>query len=139
MPVSRLTPSAPRRIPVILVVEDEVEQRRIYAELLGHEGMEVLEAGDAESGIAMARQWMPDLVLMDVNLPGPSGWNAAHTLKEDPATHRIAIIAVTGLVGLADRDASYASGCDEYLQKPINPKLLIATIRQILHERGVLP
>jgi two-component system cell cycle response regulator DivK len=135
----RLSPFPSRPRPVILVVEDDPDQRRLYAELLGHEGIEVVEAADAESGVDMARQWMPNLVLMDVTLPGQSGWNAARVLKEDPDLHRIAIIAVTGLVGESDRDASYAAGCDEYLQKPVKPQILLDTVRAILRERGAIP
>lgn len=139
MKYPRLTPmSVPRVRPVILVVEDDAEQRRLYVEILGHEGMEVLEAPDGETGVAMAKQHLPDLVLMDVGLPGESGWTAARELKEDPVLHRAGIIAVTGLVGSSDRDASYAAGCDEYLSKPVKPQVLIETVKGMLKERGIL-
>ena len=139
MTYPRLTPiGIPRQRPVVLVVEDDAEQRRLYAELLGGEGIEVVQAPDGETGVAMARQHLPDLVLMDVGLPGESGWTAARELKGDPVLHRAGIIAVTGLVGLADRDASIAAGCDEYLSKPVKPQVLIGTVKDMLKERGVI-
>lgn len=124
--------------PVVLVVEDDADVRRAFRALLTSEGMDVIEAGDAAEGVAQARACLPDLVLLDVQLPGPSGWNAARTIKEDPVMHRMAVVAVTGLDGEADRDASYAAGCDYYLAKPVAPDLLLATVGAILRERGVI-
>ncbi|HEY0997227.1 MAG TPA: response regulator [Gemmatimonadaceae bacterium] len=119
-------------------MEDDADVRRAFRALLTHEGIEVIEAGDAASGVAQARERLPDLVLLDVQLPGPNGWNTARTIKEDPVMHRMAVIAVTGLGGESDRDASYAAGCDYYLAKPVAPDLLLATVRAILRERGVI-
>jgi CheY-like chemotaxis protein len=69
---------------------------------------------------------------MDVTMPGTSGWNAVRTLKDDPATHAIPIIVVTGLASAWDRDASLASGCDEYLAKPVPPVRLLEEVRKFL-------
>jgi DNA-binding response OmpR family regulator len=119
-------------------VEDDADVRRAFRALLTQEGMEVIEAGDAATGIAQARACLPDLVLLDVQLPGPNGWNTARAIKEDPVMHRMAVVAVTGLGGDSDRDASYAAGCDYYLAKPVDPSLLLTTVRTILRERGVI-
>jgi CheY-like chemotaxis protein len=69
---------------------------------------------------------------MDVTMPGTSGWNAVRTLKEDPLTRPIPIIVVTGLANAWDRDASLASGCDEYLAKPVPPLRLLEEVRKFL-------
>ncbi len=124
--------------PLVLLVEDDGGVRGAFRALLTRDGMDVIEAGDAEGGISAARQRLPDLVLLDVQLPGESGWNAARVIKEDPVMHRMAVVAVTGLGADADRDASYAAGCDYYLAKPVEPDLLLSTVRAILRERGVI-
>ncbi|MHB0949445.1 MAG: response regulator [Gemmatimonadaceae bacterium] len=124
--------------PLVLLVEDDDHVRRAFRALLTREGIDVIEAGDAETGIAAAREWLPDLVLLDVQLPGVSGWNTARAIKEDPVMHRMAVVAVTGLGGESDRDASYAAGCDYHLAKPVAAELLLSTVRAILRERGVI-
>ena len=118
--------------PFILVAEDNVEQRSLYAAILVSAGYRVLEAGDGAEAVAVARRERPALVLMDVTMPGTSGWNAVRTLKEDPDTHPIPIIVVTGLASAWDRDASLASGCDEYLAKPVSPVRLLEEVRKFL-------
>jgi CheY-like chemotaxis protein len=122
---------APDR-PTILVAEDSVEQRSLYVAILGGAGYRVLEAGDGGEAVEIARREHPGLVLMDVTMPGTSGWNAVRTLKDDPDTHFIPIIVVTGLASTWDRDASLASGCDEYLAKPVPPLKLLEEVRKFL-------
>jgi Response regulators consisting of a CheY-like receiver domain and a winged-helix DNA-binding domain len=117
---------------VILVAEDNVEQRSLYAAILTGAGYRVLEAGDGMEAVEVARRERPSLVLMDVTMPGTSGWNAVRTLKEDPDTRPIPIIVVTGLASAWDRDASLASGCDEYLAKPVSPVRLLEEVRKFL-------
>ncbi len=121
-----------RAAPLILVAEDSVEQRALYAEILRAAGYEVLEAGDGARAVELARSARPDLVLMDVTMPGTSGWNAVRVLKEDLATHDIPIIVVTGLAGSWDRDASFAAGAEEYLAKPVSPPRLLEEVRKFL-------
>jgi CheY-like chemotaxis protein len=118
--------------PIILVAEDNVEQRSLYVAILEAAGYGVLEAGDGAEAVDVARRDRPGLVLMDVTMPGTSGWNAVRTLKDDPATHEIPIIVVTGLANTWDRDASLASGCDEYLAKPVPPLRLLEEVRKFL-------
>jgi CheY-like chemotaxis protein len=118
--------------PTILVAEDNAEQRSLYAALLGGVGYRVVEAGDGAEAVELTRRERPGLVLMDVTMPGTSGWNAVRTLKEDPTTRDIPIIVVTGLANAWDRDASMASGCDEYLAKPVPPVRLLAEVRRFL-------
>jgi two-component system, cell cycle response regulator DivK len=118
--------------PTILVAEDNADQRSLYVALLAGVGYRVLEASDGAEAVEIARQSHPGLVLMDVTMPGTSGWNAVRTLKQDPQTHMIPIIVVTGLASTWDRDASIASGCDEYLAKPVQPVRLLEEVRKFL-------
>lgn len=118
--------------PYILVAEDNLDQRSLYVAILQGAGYRVLEAGDGAEAVEIARREHPGLVLMDVTMPGTSGWNAVRTLKEDPVTRPIPIIVVTGLASAWDRDASLASGCDEYLAKPVAPVKLLEEVRKFL-------
>jgi len=118
--------------PTILVAEDNADQRSLYVALLAGVGYRVLEASDGAEAVEIARQERPGLVLMDVTMPGTSGWNAVRTLKQDQETHMIPIIVVTGLASAWDRDASIASGCDEYLAKPVQPVRLLEEVRKFL-------
>ncbi len=116
--------------PTILVAEDSLEQRALYARILEGAGFHVLEAGDGAQAVDTVRRERPALVLMDVTMPGTSGWNAVRVLKEDPETRDVPIIVVTGLAGSWDRDASLAAGADEYLAKPVSPARLLEEVRK---------
>lgn len=118
--------------PTIVVAEDNAEQRSLYVALLSSVGYRVLEAADGSEAVEVVRRERPGLVLMDVTMPGTSGWNAVRTLKEDIETRAIPIIVVTGLASAWDRDASLASGCDEYLAKPVAPVRLIEEVKKFL-------
>lgn len=116
--------------PTILLAEDSIEQRALYAMILRGAGYRVLEAGDGEEAVAIVRRERPGLVLMDVTMPGTSGWNAVRALREDPDTVGVPIIVVTGLAGTWDRDASIAAGADDYLVKPVPPARLLEEVRK---------
>ena len=118
--------------PTILIAEDSFDQRSLYAAILRAAGYQILEARDGDEAVAIARRERPGLVLMDVTMPGTSGWNAVRTLKEDPDTIGVPIIVVTGLAGSWDRDASLAAGADEYLAKPVAPRRLLEEVRKFL-------
>jgi CheY-like chemotaxis protein len=118
--------------PTVLIAEDSVEQRSLYAAILVSVGYRVLEAGDGAEAVEIVKRERPGLVLMDVTMPGTSGWNAVRVLKEDPTTIDIPIIVVTGLAGSWDRDASIAAGADEYLAKPVSPHRLLEEVRKFL-------
>ena len=125
-------PDAPPQAPTILLAEDNAEQRSLFAVILRGAGYRVLEASDGEEALAIVRAERPGLVLMDVTMPGTSGWNAVRELKEDPDTRGVPIIVVTGLAGSWDRDASIASGAEHYLAKPVSPRLLLDEVRKFL-------
>jgi two-component system, cell cycle response regulator DivK len=96
----------------VLVVEDNPLNLKLVRDVLGHAGYRVLEAGDAERGIALARSEAPDLILMDVQLPGIDGIEALGRLRADAGTARIPVVAVTALAMKEDRERCLAAGFD---------------------------
>ena len=96
------------------------------------EGFEVLVAGDGEKGCAAALAERPDIILMDLELPGMDGWEAARRLKSDPQTRDIPIIALSAHVLAGARERALAAGCDEFDAKPVDFDRLLATIRRLL-------
>jgi CheY-like chemotaxis protein len=118
--------------PTILVAEDNADQRSFYVTILSGAGYRVIEAADGLQAVEVVRRERPGLVLMDVTMPGTSGWNAVRTLRQDVETRAIPIIAVTGLSSSWDRDASMAAGCDEYLAKPVQPLRLLEEVKKFL-------
>lgn len=124
-----MTPSTGRRV---LVADDNPDQRALYVDILTHAGYEVLQARDGAEAIARARDDRPGLILMDVTMPGTSGWNAVRALRDQAETRDIPIIVITGLSGTGDRDASFAAGSDAYLSKPVSPRRLLEEVRRFL-------
>ncbi|WP_409409451.1 response regulator [Acidithiobacillus ferriphilus] len=116
----------------ILIVEDNMINYKLAGIVLRKAGYEILHAGDAEQGIVIARAEYPDLVLMDIHLPGMDGLTAIRILKEDPATRRIPIIALTALAMKGDEESIFAAGCDAYLSKPIGHQTLIEVVGRFL-------
>jgi two-component system cell cycle response regulator DivK len=116
----------------ILVVEDQEDNRQILRDLLGSVGFEMLEAGDGEQGVAMAQSQRPDLILMDIQLPGLDGYEATRRIKADATLKAIPIIVVTSYALSGDEDKARAAGCDDYVTKPYSPRQLLAKIREHL-------
>ena len=116
----------------VLVVEDNPANLKLVLLLLGKAGHAVLTATDAESGVAVARAALPDLVLMDLQLPGMDGLAATALLKSDPLTSGIPIIALTAMAMKDDQAKSAAAGCDAYIAKPLRYRELYAQIDGLL-------
>lgn len=112
----------------VLVVEDNPANMTLATFLLRSAGYSVLSAIDAESGLALARNQQPDLVLMDIQLPGMDGLEATALLKADEATRGIPVIALTALAMKGDEARIRAAGCDGYIAKPLAYKEFLATI-----------
>jgi len=112
----------------VLLVEDNEDNRIIYATALRYAGYEVIEATTGTEGVHHARTDKPDLILMDISVPELDGWEATALLKADPATQHIPIIAVTAHALPGDEERSMAAGCDGYLAKPITPAALIGEV-----------
>ena len=116
----------------VLVIEDNPLNMKLATLLLHKAGHTVLCAADAETGLTLARANMPDLVLMDVQLPGMDGVAASAMLKQDPATARIPVIAVTALAPATGQERSWVGGCDAYVAKPLRYAELYAAINTLL-------
>ncbi len=116
----------------ILVVEDQEDNRRILRDLLQSVGFEILEATSGLEGIAMAESRRPDLVLMDIQLPGIDGYEATRRLRANPALARTPIVAVTSYALSGDADKAFDAGCDAYVTKPFSPRALLAKVRELL-------
>jgi two-component system cell cycle response regulator DivK len=112
----------------ILVVEDNAANMTLAVYLLETTGHTVLSATDAEAGLAFARAEHPDLILMDIQLPGMDGLEATALLKGDAATRAIPVVALTALAMKGDEERIRAAGCDGYIAKPMRYKEFLATV-----------
>jgi two-component system, cell cycle response regulator DivK len=118
----------------VLLVEDNEDNLVIYSTILRHAGFEVIEARDGQSGIETAKERHPGLILMDVSIPIVDGWEATRRLKADPATADIPIIALTAHALASDQLKAAEAGCDGYIAKPAEPRVVAATVKQHLGE-----
>ncbi len=119
---------------LILIVEDNEKNMKLARDVLQAKGHETLEAVTGEDGIRLAREHLPNLVLMDIQLPGMSGIEALKALRADPATRHIPIVAVTASVMQQDRTMITAAGFDDYIAKPIELRPFLATVDRLLAE-----
>ena len=110
--------------------EDNLYMLTLWFDVLGD--YEIVSASDGAAGIAMAAAELPDLILMDLNLPEIDGWEAARRLKADPATRDIPIIALTAHAMAGDREKAIATGCDDFETKPVEFDRLLAKIERVL-------
>ena len=120
---------------VILIVEDNEKNMKLVRDVLRVKGYDTLEAGTAEEGIRLALEHRPDLVLMDIHLPGMNGIEARGVLRADPVTAKIPVIAVTASVMQQDRKQITEAGFEGYVGKPINLKEFLGAVQAML-ERG---
>jgi CheY-like chemotaxis protein len=116
----------------VLLVEDNNDNRAIYRTILEFSGYAVIEALDGDSAVVQARASRPDLILMDISIPIMDGWEATRILKADPATSGIPIIALTAHAMDSDRRKAKEVGCDGYLAKPIEPRLVVEEVARFL-------
>ncbi len=107
---------------LILIVEDNPKDLKLARDVLSAKGHEIIDADTAEVGIELALERQPDLILMDVMLPGMNGREAMQVLKADPGTKQIPIIALTSFAMKGDRERLLADGFDDYLAKPVSIK-----------------
>lgn len=118
----------------VLVVDDNAVNRRLLQVLLHSRGYEVCEAASAPEAFATLRAKPPHLILMDLRLPGMDGLTATRTLKADPATREIPIVAVTSYAMKGDEETARAAGCCAYVTKPIDKTLFLATVASVLRK-----
>jgi two-component system cell cycle response regulator DivK len=115
----------------ILIIEDNPANMKLAVLLLEKDGHEVIQAQDAEGGILLAREQIPALILMDVQLPGMDGLAATRLLKADAATKHIRIVALTAFAMTGDRETIEAAGCDGYIAKPIRYKEFLKVVGEM--------
>lgn len=120
----------------ILIVEDNENNRNLFRDILTFHGYEVLVATDGQEGVALARGLMPDLILMDIQMPGMDGMTAVQILKGGSSTSRLKIIALTSFSMRGDRGKFLAAGFDGYLSKPINTRELPDMVKNWLGAEG---
>jgi two-component system cell cycle response regulator DivK len=116
----------------ILIVEDTEDNRQIMRDLLSNAGFDIIEAHDGQAAVAAASLHVPDLILMDIQLPVLNGYEAIRRIKADIRLRSIPIIAVTSYALSGDKESARAAGCDRYVAKPFSPRQLLATIRELL-------
>ena len=114
--------------PTILMIDDDDEVRQLLRLTLERGPYDLVEASDGEEGLAMARQWRPRLILLDVQLPGISGLEVCRRLKADPELRTARVLMLTAAAGRDDRDRGEAAGADGYLTKPFGPLALLDRI-----------
>ena len=120
--------------PLVLIVDDNIDAREMYALYLEHQGFRSAEAADGETAIEMARAQRPDVILMDATMPRMNGWDAAKRLKSDAATKAIPLIMLTAHAFAEHRQRAAEVGADAFLAKPILPDALALEIRRFVKE-----
>ena len=115
-----------------IIVDDHGDTRAGYAEFLSAFGFEVRTAGDADQLREVLREWMPDAIVLDLQLPRTDGWELTREIKKDPRTSRIAVVVVSACVLPAERAAAYDAGCDAFINKPCDPMAIVEELRRRL-------
>jgi CheY-like chemotaxis protein len=121
--------------PLVLVVDDYDDAREMYAESLLVSGFRVAEAADGAKAVELARSLSPDVILMDLSLPGVDGWEATRQLKADARTQHIPVVALTGHALSSAIDAAREAGCDRFVVKPALPEVVIDEVRRAISKK----
>jgi CheY-like chemotaxis protein len=116
----------------ILIIEDNLLNLELATDLLEANGFVVSSAQTAEEGLRMARELLPDLVLMDFSLPGMDGLSATKNLKTDPATRHLTVVGLTAHAMKGDEELALNAGCNGYLTKPIDTRTFIAAVTEFI-------
>ena len=119
--------------PLILVVDDYQDAREMYAEYLQFSGFRVAEAKNGNEAVEKAFALKPDLILMDLSLPGMDGWEATRVLKADQRTKNIPVVALTGHALAGASEGARKAGCDSFVTKPCLPDDLVVEVRRMLN------
>jgi two-component system cell cycle response regulator DivK len=121
-----------QKAPLILVVDDYQDAREMYAEYLQFSGFRVAEARNGNEAVSQAFDLKPDLILMDLSLPGMDGWEATRVLKADERTRHIPVVALTGHALAGASEGAKKAGCDSFVTKPCLPDDLVVEVRRML-------
>jgi CheY-like chemotaxis protein len=120
----------------ILHIEDNEQNRYLVTFLMEQSGYEVVAAMSGPRGIELANEIRPDLIVLDIQLPGMDGYAVARALKGNPQLRAIPIVAVTSYAMVGDREQAIAAGCDGYIEKPVNPETFVSEIESFLPQTG---
>ncbi|NOY44054.1 MAG: response regulator [Deltaproteobacteria bacterium] len=118
--------------PKILLAEDQPMNRKLFREILEVKGYTVVEARDGAEALALARADPPDLVLMDVQMPGMDGLEATRRIKADPITRHVPVLALTAMAMDGDEERVFRAGCDGYLPKPVRIHTLLERVEALV-------
>lgn len=124
---------------IVLIADDDADSRAIVRTLLEFQGREVVEATDGGDCLAAVRSCRPDVIVLDLVMPGMDGWDVAAALRADPATRAIPILALTAAATPHERDRALAAGCDRVLQKPIALAELAVVIDEVFRDACAPP
>ena len=116
----------------IIIIEDNLLNLELTTNLLEANGFVVASAQTAEEGLRLAHELLPDLVLMDISLPGMDGLSATKLLKGDPATRQLIVVGLTANAMKGDEEIALKAGCDGYLTKPIDTRTFVATVKAFI-------
>jgi len=116
----------------ILIVEDNEKSLKLVRDVLRYKGYRTLEATTGNEGVRLAREAKPDLILMDIQLPGMDGLTAARLLRQDPVTAGIPVVALTAHAMKGDRERALKAGCNGYIAKPIDTRRFLAQVQAFL-------
>ena len=120
---------------LVLIIEDNDRNLELVRDILQAKGYRTLEAGTAEDGLEIARRQAPDLILMDIQLPGMSGIEALKVLRDDPGTAAVPVVAITASVMKSDRDQIMRAGFDGFVEKPITVRSFLEAVESALQAR----
>jgi two-component system cell cycle response regulator DivK len=126
-------------MPRCIIVDDHGDTRIGYAEFLSAFEFEVRTAADAEELRALLHDWLPDAIVLDLQLPRTDGWELTREIKSDPRTRHIAIVVVSACVMPADRAAAQEAGCDAFINKPVDPMVILEELRRQMIDRERSP
>jgi len=129
-------PRANGAAPLVLIVDDYEDNREMYSQYLQFAGLRVAEAANGREALSKTTELMPDLIVMDLSLPGVDGWQATRIIKEDPKTRDILVLALTGHALEGASQGAKDAGCDGFLTKPCLPEDLCREIQRMLGTAG---
>jgi two-component system cell cycle response regulator DivK len=133
--MSQAIPSGAADQPLVLLVDDFQDNREMYAEFLSSAGFRVAQAASGNEALDQAFELRPDVILMDLSLPGIDGWEATRRLKQDDRTRSIPIVAVTGHTLASHSKGAFEAGCDGFIAKPCLPEALLTEVQRVLTAR----
>ena len=127
-----MSDAAPQNGKTVLLVEDNPHNRKIFSGMLAHHGFRVLEAETGDKALERVAAELPDLILMDLSIPGIDGWECTRRIKSDPRSSAVPVIALTAHAMRGDEERARQAGCDGYLSKPISPKRVVEEVKKVL-------